>query len=94
MLIALIFAQTVFYLTISLAIIIIGVLCAIVTYHFIQIAKELEGLSKNLHNASGEALDRISSIIDRLAKLPVLSYFLKQEPRGEEPKKKGRRKAK
>lgn len=90
MLIALILAQTVFYITVSLAIIIIGVLCAIVTYHFIKIAKELEGLSKNLHNASSEALARIEDIIDRLSKLPVLSYFLRKEPERGEPKRKGR----
>lgn len=75
---ALIFAQTVFYLTVSVAIIAIGILGVIVMYHLIRITRELEELSKNLKNASSEAGERINDIIDRLSDLPILSYFLKE----------------
>jgi len=74
----LILAQIVFYSTVSVAIIVIGALCAIVTYHLIHIAKELEKLSHNLNHASVEASERINDIIDRLSNLPILSYFLKK----------------
>lgn len=77
---ALIFAQTVFYLTVSVAIIVIGVLGVVVMYHLIRITRELEELSRNLKNASSEAGERINDIIDRLSDLPVLSYFLKKHP--------------
>ncbi len=75
---ALILAETVFYFTVSVAIITIGALSAVVTYHLIHIAKELEELSGNLNAASGEAGERINDIIDRLSELPILSYFLKK----------------
>ncbi|HUX35930.1 MAG TPA: hypothetical protein VMV71_02755 [Candidatus Paceibacterota bacterium] len=87
---ALIFSETVFYLTVSVAIIIIGALCAIVAYHLIRITRELEELSGNLNDASSEAGERINEIIDRLSGLPVLSYFLKK--RSPEHRSKGREK--
>ena len=77
---ALIFSETVFYLTVSIAIIVVGVLFSILTYHLIRISKELEKLSHNLNHASSEAIDRINDIIDRLSELPILSYFLKRAP--------------
>lgn len=86
----LIVAETIFYFTVSLAIIVIGILVAMVTYHVIHIARELEGLSRNLHNASSEAGERINDIIDRLSDVPFLSYFLKRYPPAH--KEKGRRK--
>lgn len=91
MLEALIFAQTVFYLAVSLAIIVIGVLCAIAAYHLVRITKELEEISRNLRSASSAAGERINDIIDRLSDLPVLSYFLrKQNQNHGKQRKKGR----
>ncbi len=84
----LVFAETVFYLTVSAAIIVVGVLCAIVAYHLIRITRELEELSRNLKSASSAAGERINDIIDRLSDLPILSYFLKQH--SVTHKKKGR----
>ncbi len=74
----LIFAQTLFYFTVSAAIIAVGVLCAVAAYHLIHITRELEELSHNLNRASSEAGERINDILDRLSDLPVLSYFLKK----------------
>lgn len=78
MIATLIFAQTLFYFTVSFAIIAVGVFCAVVAYHLIRITRELEGLSRNLNQASSEAGERINDIIDRLSDLPMLSYFLKK----------------
>ncbi len=86
---ALIFAQTLFYLTVSAAVIAIGVLCAIVTYHLIHITRELEELSRNLNRASSEAGERIDDIIDRLSDLPILAYFLKKRSVTHERKGRG-----
>ena len=86
----LIFAETVFYLTVSAAVIVIGVLCAIVTYRLIRIARELENLSRNLSHASSEAGERINDIIDRLSDLPILSYFLKKRSVTHEGKGRGK----
>src|SRR5882672_3222002 len=78
---ALIIAQTIFYFTVSAAIIVLGALCAIVAYYLIRITKELEAMSRDWHDASDEARERINDIIDRLSDLPILSYFLRKEPR-------------
>lgn len=75
---ALILAQTFFYFTVSFAVIAVGVLCVMVTYHLMRIVRELEELSRNLNHASAEAIERINDVIDRLSELPVLSYFLKK----------------
>lgn len=73
----LMFAEIVFYFTVSLAVITFGVLGAIGTYRLIRIARELEALSRNLNHASSEAGELIHDIIDRLSDVPILSYFLK-----------------
>lgn len=72
------FAQTVFYLTVSLAIIVIGILCAVVVFHLIHIVKHLRNISDNLDDATGELKNRVKEVIEQLASLPILSYFLKR----------------
>jgi len=74
----LIVAQIVFYFTVSAAIIVVGILCAMVTYRLVRIARELEELSRNLNHASSEAGERINDVIDKLSDVPILSYFLKK----------------
>jgi len=76
--VALVFAETVFYSTVSLAIITIGTFCVIVMYHLIRIVRELEEFSRNLKSASSDAGERINDIIDGISDLPILSYFLKK----------------
>ena len=75
---ALIFSETVFYLTVSIAIIGVGILFAIFTYHLIRIARELQQLSHNLNEGSSEAMRKINDMIERLSEIPLLSYFLKK----------------
>ncbi len=90
--IALMLSQTVFYLVVSAAIIILGILFGVATYHLIRITKELEAISINFRDMSDEAQERIRDVIERLAELPVLSFFLRNRgTAGVEPKKKGRR---
>ncbi|MDO8504327.1 MAG: hypothetical protein Q7S36_00540 [Candidatus Liptonbacteria bacterium] len=88
---ALILSQTLFYFVVSTAIMVLGVLFAIVIYHLINIAKELEKISNDFHDISGEAKERLREIIERLSELPILSYFLKRPRYPEKPQRKGRR---
>ncbi len=90
MIAALILAQTLFYTTVSIAIIVLGVLSVILVKYVIRIAQQLEKLSMNLNDASEDARDRINEIIDRLSELPIFSYFLKREPVHRETRRKGR----
>lgn len=86
---ALMISQIIFYSVFSLAIIIIGFLLAITTYHLVNIVKELEAISKNLHDASDEAKDKIKDIVERLSDLPFLSFLLKKRKtkKGPTPKR-------
>jgi hypothetical protein len=76
----LIFAEIIFYFTVSLAIIAVGILCATVVYYLVRLARELEEISHNMKLASNEAGERINYILDKLSILPVLSFFLKKHP--------------
>ena len=80
-------SQIIFYSVFSLAIIVLGFLTAIVAYHLLNIVKELEIISKDLHDASGEAKEKIKDIIERLSSLPVLSFLLNKKKTREESKK-------
>ena len=73
----LVMAQTLFYFVVSAAIIIFAVLFGIATVHLIHIAKQLEKISRHVHDASDEMRKRVKEIIERLSQLPILSYFLK-----------------
>ncbi len=75
---ALIFSQTLFYLVISLAIIVLGVLSSLVVYNLVKITKQLKEISKNFENTSSVVAKQIEEIIDRLATLPFLSFFFKK----------------
>lgn len=75
----LIYSQTAFYLTFSLAIIILGLLFAIVAYHLIRITQHLNKISENLDNASEEITENIKDIIERLSSLPILSFLMKRK---------------
>lgn len=84
---ALIFAQTLFYFTISLAIIALAILLGIITYHFIAIAKHLRKLSADLDQASDDVRKNIEEIMDRLSDLPLFSFLLKTDHNKKELRK-------
>jgi hypothetical protein len=75
---ALLLGQILFYFTVSIAVIVLGVFFSIIAYYLMRTARNLEALSKNLHEATDEAVERISEIIERLSDLPILSYFLRK----------------
>ncbi len=87
---ALIFAQTVFYFTASLAIIVFGVLLGITAYYFIQIARQVQNLSENLNHASDEIKENITEIFDNLSRIPFLSFIFKEKKESQGKIKKGR----
>ncbi|MEO8065239.1 MAG: hypothetical protein ABI643_00080 [Candidatus Doudnabacteria bacterium] len=73
-----IFAQTFFFLTASVAIIVCGVLSAIVMYQLIFIMKHLEHISDNLDDTADDLKNRVKDMLDRLEEIPLLSYFFKK----------------
>lgn len=82
----LIFAQTVFYLAASLAVVSVAILFAMLIYYLANIAKNLNDASKNIRDASRDAKEKIGDILEKLSDFPFLS-FLKKHKRG---KTKGR----
>ncbi len=82
----LIFAQTLFFFTVSFAIILIGLFCGIVAYKFISIVKHLENVSKDIDNTSLEVSNRIKELFESLESFPFLSYFLKNKIKKSEKK--------
>jgi len=75
---ALIIGQILFYFTVSIAIIVSGVIFVLIAYRLAKIAKNLEAISKNLNEASEEVVERVQDVIDQLSGLPVLAYFLRK----------------
>lgn len=75
----LVFAQTLYYLVVSVAIIVLGTLFVVIAYYLISIAKHLGHISDNLDDTSGDLKKRIEEIVERLSSLPILSYFLKRD---------------
>lgn len=84
---ALIFAQTLFYLTVSLAIIVLSVLLGVVAYHFIAIAKHLRKLSTDLDQASDDVRKNIEEIVEQLSSLPLFSLLFKKGDNRKEARK-------
>lgn len=72
------FAQTLYYLVASFAIITLTALCMIIAYHLIHIAKNLRHISENIDDTSSDLKKRIEEVVERLSSLPILSYFLKK----------------
>ena len=68
-----IFAQTLFYLVASIAIIVVGALLAVILYHLIRTVKNVEIFTNKLNDASDEIKAKIHQILERLAALPVIS---------------------
>jgi hypothetical protein len=75
---ALIFSQTLFYLVISIAIIVLGVLSSLVVFNLVKITRQLENISRNFQSTSSTITKQIEDIIDQLATLPFLNFFFKK----------------
>ena len=77
----LIIAQTVFFATFSLVIIVVGILLGIVIYYLVKIARHINKISENVEHASAEIADRIEDVIEKLQALPLVSLFFKKSKR-------------
>jgi hypothetical protein len=75
----LIIAQTLFYFTVSLAIIISGILFLYILLQLISVMRHLEHISNNLQYTTGELKEKISDILDQLERIPFLAYFFKKK---------------
>ena len=89
---ALIFAQTVFYLTFSIFIIAALILGVLISYYLVNVAKNLNKLSEDLNQASDEVKENVKEIMERLSTLPFFSFLLKKSENQKSNSKKGRSK--
>lgn len=87
---ALIFSQTIFYLTFSLLIIVLLISAVLVSYYLVHIAKNLNKLSDDLNRASEGVKENIKEIMKQLSSLPFLSFLLKKQG-NDKVSKKGRK---
>ena len=76
---AFILSQTIFYFVASGAIIFVVIFFSIEMYHLIQITKELEKITNNIHNLTDDTRNKINDIVERLSELPMLSFLLRQK---------------
>lgn len=81
------FSQTLFYLTFSLLLIVVGVMGIYIVYNIFILVRNLKKISDNVEHASSEIKDNIMEIFDRLSHFPFLSMFMHKKP-----VKKGRKK--
>lgn len=71
------FAQTLFYLTVSLAIIGLGILFGMITYYLMKVARELNRIANNVGEASDDLRVQLEDILEQLASIPFLSAFIR-----------------
>ena len=83
----LILSQTIFYISASLAIIILGILFAITTYHIICIARHLNKIANNIDEATDTMKENIKEIIEKLSVLPIISYLFNKKRSGKSENK-------
>ena len=79
---ALIFSQTFFYLVVSFAILVLGILAAIIAYHLIGITKRLEEISGDISDTSRDAREGIKDLLAAFSRIPFLSFFTKRGKSG------------
>lgn len=82
----LIFAQTVFYLVVSLAILCLGIGLSIIAYQLIFVVKNIRSVSKDISDGSEEVKIKVVEIVNRVSQIPFLS-FLKSKPKKEDKNK-------
>lgn len=75
----LIFAQTVFYLTVSLAILILSIMIGLVIYRLIKVAKSLENISENIGQMSDDLREGLENTLENLFSLPFFSMFFRKK---------------
>ena len=78
----LIFSQTLFYLTVSFAIIALSILFGLIAYNLMRITKDLSKISNNFSEASDDLREKLEEVLEevleQLYEIPVLSSFLRK----------------
>ncbi len=72
----LIFSQTLFYLTVSVAIIALGIVISMVAYNVVKITRDLRKIANNMGHASEDIRESIEDALENLSSIPFLSMFL------------------
>ena len=88
----LIIAQTLFYFTVSFAIIALSILIGMIAYQLVKITKELRRITDNLGEASDELKDSLTDLTERISSIPILSMFINGRGDSSGHRKKGRSK--
>ncbi len=83
----LIFSQTLFYLTVSFAILALSTLFSLIAYNLMKIARDLSTISNNFSEASDDLHGRLEEVLERLSDIPFLSSFLQKQTSGKRHKK-------
>lgn len=83
----LIFSQTLFYLSVSFAIIALSVLSGIIAYNLMRITKDLSKISNNFSEASDDLRSKLEEVLERLSGIPFLSLFLQKSTSSRHHKK-------
>jgi len=78
---ALIFAETVFYAVVSLALIILGALFIVMVYELVMIARNLRAISENISAVSKDAEEKLMELMGKLSDSPIMSFFMKRSSR-------------
>lgn len=65
----LILSQTIFYFTISISIIVLGILSSILLYQAICVMKNIKNTTRKIHELTDEMLDKTIEIIKYVSKL-------------------------
>lgn len=71
------FSQMLFYLTASVAIIVLSVLIGLSTFYFLKTIKNISEISTKLNAASDEIKSKISSLFEKIAGL--FSFFINKK---------------
>ncbi|MBU4479929.1 hypothetical protein KKG48_00595 [Patescibacteria group bacterium] len=72
-------AQTLFYFSVSFAIIALGIMLGMVVYHLIKVAKSLEKISENVGQISDDLQESVEQSLQTLSSLPIFSMFFRKK---------------
>lgn len=71
------FAQTLFFLTASIAIIVIGSALTVIVYNLVHTTRELRKIAHNLGAASADIHAHIENMFEKLSNLPFIATLMK-----------------
>ena len=83
----LIFSQTLYYLTVSFAILALSVLLGLIAYNLMKITRDLSRIANNFSEASDDLRDKLEEVLEQLYEIPVLSSFLRKRTSAKHSKK-------